>query len=110
MKGINPQPIYIIFEQAKNVCSRLEIRSADEDTLYEVFSNPNDDLANGLDIDSECDQDNSLKEDIVIESLPYVFDCPSFDSINGLKVYKLHAKQGKAWYNESYIKQRKPTL
>lgn len=109
-KGINAKPIYEIFEQAKNVCSKLGVRSLDADTLWEAFSNPNSDIAINLDIDVNYDEENSLQNDIAINSLPYIFDCPAFDSVNGMKIWRNYAKKGQAWYNESYIKQQGPIL
>lgn len=109
-KGINPQPIYEIFEQIKNVCSRLGVRSADESSLWDAFSNPTGDLSIFMNIDVFYDEENLLKDDITIDSLPYFFDCPTFDSVNGLKIYKMFAKEGKAYYNASYVKQQEQIL
>lgn len=109
-KGVNPKPIYEIFEQTKIVCSKLGVRSLDADTLCDAFSNPNSELAINLDIDTNFDEENSLINDVAINSLPYVFDCPAFSATDGMKLYICHAKKGMVWYNESYIKRQGPIL
>lgn len=107
-KKVNPKPIVDMFEQTKKVCSRLGIRCFDEDSLYEMFTNPNGQLAINEDLDFEIVEKNEISGDIEILSIPYDFAAPWFDASKGLELYRCRITQGKAFYSKTYMNKQDP--
>lgn len=80
MKGQNDSStLYNLFSSAKLACSKFGIHCPDAITIYESFTkDPYDTEDKFLETQVRIDEENSLKGNIVFNSLPYTITLPMF--------------------------------
>lgn len=102
--------LYNIFSITKKTCSTLGIKCPPALELYNsITGDPYAEKSELLDMDFEIEEDNSLKHDIIITSLPYTVTAPTF-TWQGTSHYEMPVTnpRPKIWYNKSYL--QKPPI
>lgn len=104
-RDIDSIVLYRIFIATKKSCSSLGIRCPDAFTLYNsITSDPYAEKNELLDMEFEIDEANSLKNDIILTSLPYTVTAPTF-TWEGPGKYEVEVAKPRpiVWYNRSYL-------
>lgn len=77
--SVDSPVLFLIFNEVKETCKNLGIKTADLKTLYNAYMNPEPDLWGRFHIDVQINDENSIPNDIEIGEIPYFVKLPLFE-------------------------------